>query len=239
MRLLKIAICDDEKLHLENAVRLVERGAQQYMPDIETFGGAEDLMRAVSLREYSPDIAVLDIQMAGTDGITLAQELNKALPLCQIIFLTSFLDFATNVYEAQHIYFVLKNDAESRMGSALEKAVQALSLSRGADPSICVKSHGTLSVIPVSDIFYVERCGRKTRIAAKDGDIFVSQTPQQLLCGSVVSRFIRCHQSFWVNEEKVVSLNGSDFVLSSGTAIPISRTFRKPVKDRFFAMLLR
>ena len=30
-------------------------------------------------------------------------------PFCQIIFLSSYLSYATEVYETEHIYFILKS----------------------------------------------------------------------------------------------------------------------------------
>ena len=38
-------------------------------------------------------------------------------PFCQIIFLSSYLSYATEVYETEHIYFILSRSSTS--GSAL------------------------------------------------------------------------------------------------------------------------
>ncbi|MEW2288591.1 response regulator transcription factor [Streptomyces sp. NPDC047841] len=40
--------------------------------------------------ETRPDVAVLDISLPGTDGLTAAQELHRKLPSCRTLILTSF-----------------------------------------------------------------------------------------------------------------------------------------------------
>jgi two-component system response regulator DesR len=42
---------------------------------------------AMALR---PDVALLDIELPGTDGLTAAAELHRALPVCRILILTTF-----------------------------------------------------------------------------------------------------------------------------------------------------
>ena len=36
-------------------------------------------------------------------------------PFCQIIFLSSYLSYATEVYETEHIYFILKSQLHQRI----------------------------------------------------------------------------------------------------------------------------
>ena len=46
-----------------------------------------------------PDIAILDIQLPGDSGIQLATLLNQSAPYCQILYLSSFVDYAVDVYK--------------------------------------------------------------------------------------------------------------------------------------------
>lgn len=119
-----IAICDDEPVHLEYTQSLVQKVLPPTQFETELFTGAEQLLQAMEPGDYCPNIAVLDIRMDGTDGIELAKKLNRLAPGCKIIFLTGFLDYATEVYETEHVYFVLKSEMEHRLGRALQKAVE-------------------------------------------------------------------------------------------------------------------
>ncbi|EKC47003.1 Response regulator of the LytR/AlgR family, partial [human gut metagenome] len=70
---------------------------------------------------------------AGTGGIRLAQSMKHYAPFCQIIFLSSYLSYATEVYETEHIYFILKSQLHQRIGPALHQALTALGRSFCAD----------------------------------------------------------------------------------------------------------
>jgi two-component system, NarL family, response regulator DesR len=60
-------------------------------PDIEVVAevdrGDEVLAAALASR---PDVALLDIEMPGSDGITAAAELRRRLPDCRVLILTTF-----------------------------------------------------------------------------------------------------------------------------------------------------
>lgn len=233
--MLKIAICDDDKLHRDYTERLAAQAAAEYRPQTDSFDSAEALLRAMSAGDYVPDIAILDIQMGATDGITLAGLLNRRAPLCQIIFLTGFLDFATEVYEAEHIYFILKRDVDARIGAAIRKAVAALSSAKAVVPGITVMASASVSFFPLNEVFLLERCGRKTRVVTSSGEAFTAAAPRELLRDA--AGFVRCHQSFWVNLCQVASMKNDAFLLKNQTQAPISRTFRQEARAAFFSWL--
>jgi len=228
-----IAICDDEPVHLEYTQTLVQKTLLPPLFEIDSFSDAESLLRTMETGDYSPDIAILDIRMDGLNGIELAKKLNKLAPGCKIIFLTSFLDYATEVYEAEHVYFVLKSEMSQRLGSALQKALEE-PLPFG---SIQVKQAKGTILISVNRILFLEREGRKTRIQTEDQEFWVSQTPQELLQDLPPAQFIRCHQSYWVQTQKILALKNNDFYLQNDYRIPLSRTYRQKAKEQFFASL--
>ena len=235
--MLNIAICDDEPLHLKNAEKIIGAKLEAYSPEIDTFPSAESLIHSMSAGDYAPDIAVLDIELGGTDGISLAKELNRIVPRCRIIFLTNYINYAPDVYFTDHTWFVMKRDIEKSIGPALEKAIISLSAGNSGNPSITVKSRGTVKLIPVSQVMYIELVDRKTRIVTEVGDTITSQMPKDLLESVPESCIVRCHQSIHVNIDKIMSLEKNDLILSGGCRIPVSRTYRADVKTRFFSRL--
>lgn len=235
--MLYIAICDDEPLHLKNAEKIIRAKLHSYAPEIDTFPSAESLLQSMSPGDYTPDIAVLDIELGGTDGITLAKELNRIAPRCRIIYLTSYINYAPNVYFTDHTWFVLKSDIEKTIAPALETAIISLATEAKSSSRIMVKVGAKVTVIPVSQVLYIELIGRKTRIVTDNGEIVASRPPKELLQNIPNDCIIRCHQSFHVNIEKIVSIDKNDLVLSNGCRIPVSRTYRADVKTLFFSKL--
>lgn len=235
--MLNIAICDDEPLHLKNAERIIGAKLEAYSPEIDTFPSAESLLQSMSEGDYAPDIAVLDIELGSTDGISLAKELNRIAPRCKIIYLTNYINYAPDVYFTDHTWFVMKRDIEKTIGPALEKAIIYLTSNISSNPSLTVKTRGTVKLIPVSQVLYIELTDRKTRIVTESGDAVTGHHPKELLANIPENCIVRCHQSIHVNIDKIVSIEKNDLVLSDGCRIPVSRTYRSDVKKRFFSKL--
>lgn len=96
--MLKIVVCDDSQIQCDHTLRLIDKALLGTAHEIDSFTSAEALLKAVSMRDYQPDIAVIDIRMSDTDGITLAKRLNETVPKCRVIFITAYLSYATDVY---------------------------------------------------------------------------------------------------------------------------------------------
>ena len=119
--MIPIAICDDELLHARQTQAAIRRCEAQAVT--RCFETPLALLAAVTQQGYAPRAAVLDIRMAGMDGIELAKRLNALVPGCAVIFLTAYLSYAPDVYETRHVYFVLKSELDRRIGSALRAAL--------------------------------------------------------------------------------------------------------------------
>lgn len=230
--MLSIAICDDEALHRQNTMNVLMRHAAAYDPALREFASPAALLAAIEMEHYAPEIAFLDIQMEES-GIALAQAINRRCPDCAVIFLTSYLTFATEVYEAKHVYFILKEQLEERVDAALARALAELS----REPVLVYHRGGSCGTIPVREILYLERVLRQTRIKTTTGEVWSKEEPAKLLQGAVGERFARCHQSYWVNLEKAKVWNRAEFTLEDGTRIPISRTYRSEAQALFFKHL--
>ena len=229
--MLRIAVCDDEALHCAYAAQMICTHPECRSAEIRQFLSPQELLNALESETFPADIAVVDIRMEEMNGIALAREINARAPGCQIIFLSSYLEYAPDVYDAEHVYFVLKEQMKTRLMPALQKAIENF---RSTMPgTIVLKEHSTSYRIPVSDILYFERVLRKTRIVSINGEYWSKLTPAALLSEVDGSSFCRCHQSFYVNMQHVVSMNPDSFTLSNGEPIFISRTYKKAAKEQF------
>ena len=227
-----IALCEDEPAHAQDILHGVETFFGDKRREIRTFASSQQLLEQIA-QGYQPHIALLDICLPDVNGIDLAQQINHLLPDCQIIFITSFISFAPDAYEADHLYFVLKAQLRQRLGTALQRAVDAL---RAKYKRLLLRKDGASYMIPLDDILYVERTLRKTEVSTPR-DTFVSrQTPAELLSGC--DGFIRCHQSYWVNLSHVKCMENNYFVLDTGVLIPISRTYQHDARQQFFRALV-
>ena len=235
--MIRIAICDDEGAQSAYTAALVRKELPSYELEIERFPTADALLREIESDAYSPDIAVLDIMLGADNGIELAKKLNLILPGCRIIFLTGYADFAPESYEAVHVWFVTKAAAECYLGAALRRAMDGLP-GPTEELGITARRGGKHFFVPLGEVLYLDRHGRKARIVCKEGAFEVSGQPSALISGKTAPFFLHCHQGYWVNLKQIRGLDRNEFVLNDGTRVPISRSRREESRRRFFENLL-
>ena len=234
--MIHIAICDDDSAQLKKTEKLIMQAIAQYSPEIDRFSDGTELLKAMQNSDYVPDLAVLDIYMPKCSGIEVAKRLNELAPECRIIFLTSYLGYATDVYETRHSYFILKAELTDRIEAALAKALAETT----ENLRLCFREGRTVKIVPASEVLYLERNLKKTTIALSSGvEHTTPAKAEELLKGVNKGMFVHCHQSYWVNLEKVTSMTADSFILSNGMEIPISRSQKKEVKKACFAQLDR
>lgn len=230
--MLRIAICDNTKEHCFELADLIEQELSGKRVEAECFPSSEELLRHIRSGRYLPDIAFLGVELWDGDGIALAKKLNTLVPSCRIVFLSDSLRPASEVYQAEHVWFILRSELPRFLAPALERAMSSTDFGRGR--GILVKGRGSATFVPLEKLLYLERCSRKTLVRTENGEYVSSETPASLLEGEAGASFIRCHMSYWVNRSKITALERGEFVLKDGTRIPISRTWRDSARAAFY-----
>ena len=72
-----------------------------------------------------PDVALLDIEMPGGDGLAAAGELRERLPSCRVIILTTFgrTGYLRRAMESGAVGFLLKDAPASELATAIRRAM--------------------------------------------------------------------------------------------------------------------
>ncbi len=231
--MIRIAVYDDTREHCEEISALLARELTGRCAEVERFPSSGELQRYITSGGYRPDVAFLGVELWDGDGIEQAILLNRLVPSCRIIFVANSLRFATEVYRAEHVWFILREELEARIGPALEKALSQPEC--GNRHGLLVRERGKAFFLPMDDILYLERHGRKTLIRTESGEYVTSDRPFRLLEGELADAFIRSHMSYWVNRDKIAAMACGEFILSDGTRIPISRSWRAAAKAAFLA----
>jgi two-component system response regulator DesR len=116
-------------------------------PDIEVVAEAGRGDEVVELaRRHAPDVALLDIEMPGLDGLVAAAALHAVLPSCVVLILTTFgrPGYLRRAMEAGASGFLVKDGPVEDLAAAIRKAVRgervidsslaAAALSAGPNP---------------------------------------------------------------------------------------------------------
>ena len=156
--MLKIAICDNESLHLCYAAELVGRELSAQQAEIEGFLSLQALLGAVSSGTYTPDLAILNCNVGREalffKGMRAIQKLNQLVPRCRILFLAAYPGRDRVFCERERRYLLSKKQKERQDRDALKQAVRMLE-NRPRRTSITAKAGGKTTVIPLGDVLYV------------------------------------------------------------------------------------
>lgn len=84
-----------------------------------------------------PDVALLDIEMPGCDGITAAAALHAKLPSCRVLILTTFgrPGYLRKAMESGVVGFLLKDAPSAQLATAIRRAMAG---ERIVDPSLAM-----------------------------------------------------------------------------------------------------
>ena len=123
--ILKTLIVDDESLARRGLAHRLKNIA-----DVEIVGEAQNGREALRLiKEKTPDLVFLDIQMPGINGFEVVQQLDiETMPV--ILFLTAYDEYAVHAFEANALDYILKPIDEERLHQVLEKVRGSLSQKR-------------------------------------------------------------------------------------------------------------
>ena len=113
-------------LALEGDIEIVAEAAR----------GDDVLPAALAAR---PDVALLDIEMPGADGLAAAAELRRRLPACRVIILTTFgrPGYLKRAMESGALGFLLKDAPPQELAAAIRRVMAG---GRVVDPALAVSA---------------------------------------------------------------------------------------------------
>ena len=114
------AICVDDEWKIVDFTAELCRQLPQ-MEAVEGFVRAGDALRW--LEHHPADLALLDIDMPGMNGIELAREIKKLQPDMAIIFLTAFSEYAVEAFAVRAKGYLLKPITLERLREEVEYAL--------------------------------------------------------------------------------------------------------------------
>lgn len=229
--MLKFAVIDDEINHLETTCKMVKK-CVALDDTVDCFESREAFEKFFYNNPSFFDIVLLDICLPKSNGIDIAKLIRQSNSRCRIIYISNYLEFATEVYETDHTFFVLKTEAIEKLPVAIKKAREQLE--KIQKESVCFKvTHAVQKVVLLKDIVYVERVKRKTIITTVDGTFESLESVEEIFDAFEGESILKCHRSYWVNPMYVKTILSGSVVLTDGKKIPLSRGYNKEMKSKF------
>ena len=218
---MRILLVDDEDLQL---LRL-NNEVKKVLSDAEILSYNSSLDALKDNRNTKIDIAFLDIEMPGLNGIRLAKELKKANPQVKIIFVTAFDNYAMDAYKIHASGYLSKPVKADKIKEEIEALRYPIELA--PKKKIQIKCFGNFEAFyngePIrfsykksKEVFayLVDREGSAININELNAVLWeedhpsylrnliadIQQTLKAIGCDDV---FIKCHNECYIDVEKV------------------------------------
>lgn len=217
---LRFAICDDENSETSYLSGVLHAWAiaEKITSDISVFDSAEAFLSAHE-SGVTFDVLLLDIQMSGLDGVSLAKKLRADGTQSQVIFITGYPDFISSGYDVSALHYLMKPVDEQKLREVLSKAASSLQNTRA---SIIIATESGSQRVTLDDIRYIEVFNHEVTADLGTSRVTARMSLTQLL-PELDGAFFRCHRSFIVGLKHVSRITKTEVVLDDGRSIPLSR----------------
>jgi two-component system response regulator DesR len=139
---IRLLLADDQNLVRSALAALLSLEADFEV--VAEVGRGDEVVPAV--KQHRPDVALLDIEMPGLDGLAAAAALAHEAPQCRVLILTTFgrAGYLRRAMEAGALGFIVKDAPAAQLADAVrrvaagervvEPALAAATLAEGASP---------------------------------------------------------------------------------------------------------
>jgi two-component system, LytTR family, response regulator len=239
---IRATIIDDEPLARKRIRRLLAE--EQDITVIDECATGREAIEVI--RETSPDLLFLDIQMPEVGGFDVLQSIH-AERMPAVIFITAYDQHALKAFEVHALDYLLKPFKEERFKQALERARTQLAKGGGvlglaaligklrAERSyltrFMIKSANRVVFIKANEVDWIESAANYALLHAGDKTHIVRETMQALEIKLCPKTFQRISRSVIVNLEHVKELQPMGkgqyvIILFSGKQLNMSRGIR-------------
>lgn len=225
MKILNVAVCDDEKNSLEIIASAVKKIFSSHDIDakIDTFLNGKSLLS--SLEKNSYNLVFLDINMANMDGVSVGKKMTELKNCPDIIFVSSNSGRVFDTFAVSPFGFVRKDNFLKDIVSVIERYVEKKSKEKDLLIRFELKEKGALVTVDVGLLKYIE-CLKNEQVFYMDKQENKSiYSRMNVLEEKLVSLgFIRIHKGYLVNSRYIKRFDNNAVTLSTGEALPVGRS---------------
>ncbi len=206
------ALIADDESHLANYLR--DQLALLW-PELEIVHMSRNGSDAASrIRELEPDLAFLDIQMPGLNGLEVAQGIEGAT---RVVFVTAYDEYAVQAFEHAALDYVLKPVKSERLARTLERIkaslappapdarmadalARLLSPPRQAHLKYIRSAQGDLTrQVPVEEVLFFQADNKYTVVRTATGEHLIRTTITELASQLDPDQFWQVHRATLIN----------------------------------------
>ena len=242
---MNLALIDDLEYDLRDLQEmLLEFCSQQHIsPQISLFSSGKPFLDIFRPGKF--DAIFLDNVMDGLSGMEVAHSIRRQDASIPIIFITTEESYALEGYTVQAMDYIIKPISQERLYSVMNRLNQI----QNNRHIIKIKENRMTRLLYLEDVLYVQSTGHFLEIQTTTGtlkpymtiDYFLSLLKNLGEYGepSQGLRFQNCCRGYVVSLDHVRSFDSSNFTMSDGSSVPISRPKYKEMQIAYANYLFR
>lgn len=218
---IRCIVVDDEPL----AVRLLESYVERH-PRLQLAGAFTDPAAALeAIGRGGVDLAFLDIEMPGMNGIDLARAAEGSHT--SLIFITAYRDYAFEGFRVRALDYLLKPVSYDEFSAAAGRAAERIKPMK----YIVVRSDHRLVRLELGDIRFIQGLKDYIKITCFGRSRpILTQMPLKEIEATLPGNFIRVHRSYIVNRDWVDFMQGG-YLNIQDKSVPVGPTYRDQVES--------
>jgi two-component system, LytTR family, response regulator len=158
--------------------------------------------------EKTPHLVLVDINMPQLNGIEAMKACLQGVPNLKFIFITGHDEFAVEAFSISALDYIIKPIDMERFFVALNKAKSALINEKDRIKKLPIKYRKSTFYIPLNDILFIEKQGRKSIVHTKDKTVETYETLGSLI-HDLDHMFYQSHRSNIINLKEVNEIKSS------------------------------
>lgn len=230
---------DDNKTSVGELKIFLEEALDSTEYKIFTASKMEDADRILETEKI--DIAFLDIVLENGNGINYAVNIQKRFPKLQVIFVTGYVMYSEQIFDAQPSGFLIKPVTINKIKRVLDQLSLTDKNEEGVSDVLVfsTKESGVMSY-PYAQIGYLEYSHRKLHIFTAEGNEIASFSAKNNEFESKLPPyFFRCHYSFWINLALTKEIYRYQAVTVKGAVVPISQNKFMSTREAYVKYLTK
>lgn len=221
----RAAVCDDSAADAAFVAQLLQEWAAQRGIGVQcsVFDTADKFLFCYE-EDKNFDLLLLDVEMPGTDGVTLAKTVRKDNEAVQIVFITGYSDYIAEGYDVAALHYLMKPVRREKLFAVLDRAWE-----RHCRNARCLNLElsGELVRLPLYEVRYLDVHQNYVTVHAR-ADYTVKRTLAEFEA-QLDESFFRVGRGMILNLKQIRRVTRKEVFLADGTALPLPRGAYEPL----------
>lgn len=236
--MIRIGVCDDNELILQNICKIIEKAFYNYTDDIEVSSYTSGQLLYTAYVQEQFNVIFLDIDMPEMSGFEIAKILRDDFSSCFIIFITNHSEL---VYESMHFqpfHFIRKN-CNIPLEESINEIVENLMKHMKQNEKIILEDDNSgRCAVYIRDIVYMESDRHYVKYYINGKDVPIRMRIGINECEKKYREydFVRIHKRYLLNLRYLSKMDTRiDEILigSINRRLPMSKNYKNNVDEKY------